>query len=167
MSTILTKVISTALDKIGRRITKIRGMGKDDTRTAFSTAPFGVDSNPPKNMRAIFVNTTTRNESAIVGYINEDLLADVGETRLFSIDGNGNLKTFLWLKNDGKMQLGGDAKHAVRYEDLNSGLQDFKNFLQTELGKISTGIVAGGGTYTPGTVNIDISASKNDNILMS
>lgn len=163
----LTKVISTAFDSIRRLVTKVRIMGNDDTRTAFSLAPYGVDSNPIAGMRAIYADTTNKKDSVIIGYINKDLLAEVGETRLFSTDENGELKTFIWLKNDGKIQLGGDAKHAVRYEDLNSALQNFQTFLQAELGKIATGIVAGGGAYTPGTVNIDISSSKNDNILMS
>jgi len=163
----LTKVISTAFDSVRRLITKVKIMGNGDTRTAFSLAPYGVDSNPIAGMRAIYADTTNKKDSVIIGYINKDLLAAVGETRLFSTDENGQLKTFVWLKNDGTLQLGGDAKHAVRYEDLNSAIQSFQNFLQTELGKIATGITAGGGTYTPGTVDIDITASKNDNILMS
>lgn len=163
----ITKVISTSFDDLQRRIIKVLRKGKSDVQTPMEAVPFGIDSNPIKDMIAVYGQTEEKGKTVIIGYIDKNKLAASGETRLYSTDNNGSLKTYVWLKNDGTMEIGGNTKHMVRYEELNTALQNFKTLMQTELGKIQTGIIAGGGSYTPGSLTIDVSPAKIDNIKTS
>lgn len=160
----ITKFISAELDSVGRRIAKVLRFGKHDTQTGFQSTPYGIDSNPIKGMRAIYSTTAQKGKTVIVGYINVDQLADPGELRLFSTDTNGELKFSIWLKADGTCEVGGNSDNLVRYIPLDQGLQNFKTEIQQELVKIATGIASAGGSYTPGTLSVDISASKIDEI---
>lgn len=156
----ITTIISTAYDSTKRLLVKVRRFGKSDIQTPFQANPFGVDSNPIKGMKAIYSNTSEAGKNVIVGYINEDNLSEAGETRLYSTDENGVLKTYIWLKKNGDILLGGDTGNVVKYTELNLGLQQFKIDMQAELVKIAAGISAGGGSYSPATLSIDIADSK-------
>lgn len=160
----LVKVISTKLQN-GYRLIKHLGMGKDDVQETHYAQPYGTDANPPKAMIALFAQTGSRGESVVVGYINKHQLAAAGEHRIFSTNEDGDeVKFYIHLKADGTCEVGGDAHNAVRYSPLNDALQDFKTAMQAELTAIATGIAAGGGSYSPGTLQIDISAAKIDEI---
>jgi len=160
----ITKVISTSFDIVKRRITKVLKHGKDNVVTGLECAPYGIDSNPIADMRAIYSITEDTGRKVIIGYININQLAGVGETRIYSTDSNGVLKSFIWLKNDGTYQFGGTADNAVRYAPLNTGLQQLVTALQSELALIAAGIATGGGSYTPGTLNLNITGSKINEI---
>lgn len=160
----LVKIISTSFDSLSRRIPKFLRLGLNDVQTANEAAPFGIDSNPISGMIAIYSKTAVKGDEVIIGYLNPNQLAEVGETRLYSTDTSGSLKIFLWLKADGTIQLGGTADNAVRYIPLNQGLQDFKIAMQQELVAIAAGIASAGGSYSPGTLSIDIADSKIDEI---
>lgn len=159
-----TTVISTAYDSAKRLLVKVRRFGKDDIQTPTQANPYGVDSNPIAGMKAIYSATTEAGKNVIVGYINKDHLSDVGETRIFSTDSNGVLKTYVWLKNDGDLLLGGDSDNLVKYSPLNQSMEQLQMFITQQLTLIASGISAGGGSYTPGTLNIDISGSKVDKV---
>lgn len=161
------KVILSNLDSLGRRLVKAYRYGSIDVQTPLQASPYGLDSAPIKDMVAVYSKTDNDDTNVVLGYFNKNLLAQEGEVRLFSTDSNGSLKTYVWVKNDGNIQLGGSADNAVRYSKLNMGLQQFKVDMQAELVKIAAGIVAGGGTYTPATLNIDVSASKINTIKTS
>lgn len=154
------KVIASTLDKLGRRLVKAYRYGVIDVQTPLQANPPGLDSSPIKDMVAVYSKTDEDGTRAIVGYFNKNQVAAEGESRLYSIDANGNLKTYIWLKNTGTMELGGNADNAIRYSPLSSELDNFKTQIQDELVKIATGITTAGGAYTPGTLTIDISASK-------
>lgn len=158
------KIISTELDNLARRLVKFLRFGRDDVQTSLQAGPYGTDSNPIKDMVAIYSETQEKGKTIIVGYINRNQMADAGENRIFSTDSSGNVKTFIWLKNDGTMLVGGDTDNMVRYIPLDSGLQALKDLIQTELTKIATGIAGAGGSYTPGTLSVDISGAKINEI---
>lgn len=120
------KVISTEIDELGRRIVKFFRLGRD-TRTDEEAAPYGIDSNPIKDMIAIHVETGEKGKSAIVGYINKNQLAATGETRIYSTDANGLLKTFIWLKNNGEMEVGGNVDFMVRFSGLAEAFNELKD----------------------------------------
>jgi hypothetical protein len=157
-------VNSTSFDILKRRLVKALRFGKSDTQTPLEVAPYGTDANPIKGMVAIYGSTQVQGQNVVIGYINKEQLAAVGEHRIYSTDSDGGLKFFVWLKNDGTCELGGDADNAVRYSPLSSELTTFKNAIQAELVKIQTAITSVGGVYTPGTLTIDISNSKIDEI---
>ncbi len=121
----LINVISSAIESGFRRI-KIRKYGNGDIQTSRQVSAFGFDSAPPEGMVAVFSETNKKGKSVIIGYLNKSLLAAPGETRIFSIDGDGALSTFIWLKDDGTMQIGGDADFMVRFSDLKTGFDQLK-----------------------------------------
>lgn len=144
-----------------KRILKIQEFG---TKTADEVAPFGVDSSPIENMTAIYSTTSNNSESIILGYINKNQLAEAGETRFFSLDSNGALKAFVWLKKDGKLQLNGDAFTAVRFAPLQAGLNVEVNLINAELAKIAISIGNLGGSYVPAPISLDISNSESPDV---
>jgi hypothetical protein len=153
----LVSVLSTSVDSLKRTVVKFIRMGRDDVRTSLQGAPYGIDHNPIKDMIAIYGETSKNGQTVIVGYINQNAKAGVGELRLFSTDASGTEKMYVWLKANGTLELGGSADNVVKYAALNSALAALQTQIQTELGKIA---IATSGAYVPGVLNINISASK-------
>lgn len=143
-----TKLISTEFDKIKKRIVKVLIYGFNDVRTAPETGPYGVDSNPIAGMEAIYADTAARGKQVIIGYINKNQLADVGEFRIYSTDADGNLKAYAWLHNDGTMDLLGNANHVAQFEGLQSAFNQFRSDFNDLVSKynshIHPGVTAGG-----------------------
>ena len=156
-----SKLDSTTLSDIGKRVLKVLQFG---AKSASESLPFGVDSNPLKGMTAIYGSTSNNGDTVIFGYIQKNQIADVGETRFFSLDADGNLKAFIWLKNDGDIQLNGDDYSSVRFQPLQSGINNKDSLINTELGKIATAIGTLGGTYVPGNISTDISQSESETV---
>lgn len=162
---ILVKILSSAFDELQRRIPKFKRFGNSDIQTAFESGPYGVDSNPIKDMVAVYSETGEKGKTVIVGYINKNQLAEVGETRVYSTDAQGVLKSYMWLKNDGTIEFNGNANNLVRYAPLNSELVAQKELINIELAKIALAINAIVPlSYTPTPINIDISTAKVDEL---
>lgn len=159
----IVKTDSFSLDNLKRRIIKFL-LRATDTQTGRECAPFGVDAGPVKGMQAIYAPTQNRGESVIIGYINTNQLAAVGELHLYSTNSNGTEQFRIKLKNDGNCELGGNADNAVRFAPLKQGLQNHNTQVLAELNKISTAIAALGGIYTVGSVSVDIDNAKLTNI---
>jgi hypothetical protein len=141
------KVISTELDNLQRRVVKILRYGKSDVQTSDQIAPHGIDSNPVKDMIAVYAETGQKGETIIAGYLNRNVLAAAGETRIYSTNTNGELQIYAWLKADGTMELGGNAKHLARFEELKSGFDTLKtdlNDLKTKWNTFATAYIPGG-----------------------
>jgi hypothetical protein len=158
-----SKLAETAIEK-GKRIIKVLQFG---VKTAEECSPFGVDANPLKDMTAIYADTSNNSESVIIGYINKNQIAGPGETRFYSLDSNGGLKAFIWLKDDGSIELNGSTNSAVRYEPLNNSITQAKVDINAELAKISLAIGGLGGVYTVAPIIIDLTSSKNDKVKIS
>jgi len=157
----LSKTKGSILDSIGRRIYKIFEIG---AKTAKECAPFGIDSSVPDEFTAIFAKTSNIGESVVIGYIQRNQLAAVGETRMFSLDPDGNLSAFVWAKNDGSLQLNGDAFTAVRFAALQTALNAEVQLINVELGKIAAGIATAGGSYVVTPITLDISAAESPDV---
>lgn len=123
---ILSRVKSTFFERT-RRIVKALIYGKDDVKTGFEVAPFGTDSNPIAGMVAVYAETSEKGNQVIVGYLNENQLAGTGEHRIYSTDSDGQLKFHIWLKSDGTCEIGGNAKHLARFEELKTGFDQLKS----------------------------------------
>jgi hypothetical protein len=166
MSNILSRVISSTVEE-GWRIVKVLCFGKDDVRTADAVAPYGIDSNPIKDASAVYAPTADMEQAVIIGYLNPSAKAEKGELRLYSTNEAGDEKTYVWLKADGTLLIGGNADNAVRYTPLNAGLQDLKTAINTELGKIQTAITSLGGSYAKLNVSVNISGAKINEVKTS
>ncbi|APZ82884.1 hypothetical protein [Flavobacterium phage FL-1] len=157
----LSKFKSATIDQ-GKRIIKVLTMG--GAATAKEVAPFGIDSQPPPDMSAIYSETANKDEAVLLGYINKSQLAGPGEVRAYAVDGSGNVVSFLWLKNDGNLRLNGDQYNSVRFAPLDQGLANQDQQINTELLKIQTAITALGGTYTPATISTNIDNAESSTV---
>lgn len=167
------KIDSTNTDSLIRRVAKFLRFGKSDIQTALQVAPHGIDSNPVNEMIALYAETGQKGKTVVVGYLNKNVLAEVGETRIFSTDSNGELQTFIWLKADGTMQIGGSTKNMVRFQELETGFNqlktDFNNLVTLFNSHVHTGVTTGGGSSGPpassgSSSNASIADAKIDEI---
>ena len=156
----LSKLKSVAIEQ-GQRILKVMQYGP---KTANECGPFGLDSSPLPEYTAIYSETANAGESLIIGYIQKNQIAQQGEARLFSLDSKGLLKAEIFCKADGTIILNGGGFSAVRYENLNSELQQLKTDMNTELLKVQTAITTLGGTYANVPLNLDLITAKSDTI---
>lgn len=172
----LAKTISTSIDSLKRRVVKILRFGLSDTLTPIQVAPYGVDSVPIKDMVAVYSETSEKGKSVIIGYLNKNALAGVGEYRTFSTDASGVLKFYIWQKANGTCEIGGNTHNLVRYTPLNAGLQTEVGLINQNLNAIAAnlsllnayvnGLVPGTvpTPYVPVAVSLDISAAKINEI---
>lgn len=103
------RVNSTSFNNAKERLIKFLGWGPNDVQSQKEASPYGTDSNPIKGMSAIYAQTANGSESVVIGYINKNQLADVGEHRTYSTDSDGNLKASIWLKKNGKILINADG----------------------------------------------------------
>lgn len=163
MNISISKVVSTTLEK-GYRIIKVLQFGP---KTADQCSSFGDDSNPLKDMTAIFCETAEKGEPVIIGYVQKDQLSAIGEKRIFSLKENGDLSCFVWLKNNEEIHINGDSDNFVKFTPLEQKLLQMVQDLNTELTKIQAGITGVGGVYAPQPISLDISSSKTEKIKTS
>lgn len=159
----IAKIKSSIIEK-GYRIFKVMQFG---AKTADECSPFGDDSNPLKDMSAVFVETSSGGEPVIIGYFNENQIAEIGEKRIFSLKEDGSVSSYIWLKNDGKIFLNGNTHNAVRYLPLKQGIDSKDALINAELVKIATAIGTLGGVYVPAPVNTNIVQARIDEIKTS
>lgn len=157
-----SKFKESSIGQQGRRLLKVFEFG---AKTAKEVSSFGVDSNPNvMDMTAIYAKTSNQSENVVIGYIQTNLLAEPGEIRIFSLDDNGAVKSYVWCKKDGKLELNGNAFTSVRFEALDTALQAEVSKINVELGKISAAITMLGGTYVVSPVSVDISGAKSEDV---
>jgi hypothetical protein len=119
-------VNSTSFNNLKSRFIKFTGWGKNDVKNHIECMPYGLDSNPIKNMVAVYIQNAS-GQLVVTGYINVNQLADVGEFRCYSTDSDGNLKGQVWLKNDGSAQSTQNCSPAVLGDKNKTALTDFYN----------------------------------------
>lgn len=132
------KIDSTLVDNLTRRVVKFLRLGLRDVQTSLQAGPYGSDTNPIANMVAVYAPTDERGKTVILGYINKNQLAQPGEHRIFSTNEDGELQTYLWLKNDGNMAIGGDADNMVRFSELKTGFDQLKTDLNDLIQKYNS-----------------------------
>lgn len=137
----------------GFRVAKVFQFG---AKTATVASAFGDDSNPIKDMIAIYANTSEVGDKVIVGYLNQNHIAAIGEKRIFSLKPNGDLSFAIHLKNDETCEIGGNADNAVRYSKLEEAFNELKNDLNTLIGLYNTHSHAANGTPTASTAEASV-----------
>jgi hypothetical protein len=142
----------------GKRILKVLQYG---AKTASVTGPYGDDSSPLKDMIAIYAPTDESGDAVIMGYINKHQISKPGEKRIFSENPDGSLSCSIHLKANGICEIGEASDFAVRHTPLDTGLQNQNALINAEFAKVALAINAiVPGSYSPGTINIDISNAK-------
>lgn len=160
----LAKYFSSVIEN-GKRIIKSKGIG-GSVMTTKEVAPFGFDSQPLEGMTAIYSDTTNADESVIIGYINKNQLAGIGESRMYSVGGPlGEVQATILCDASGRISLNGNAYNSVRYEPLESGLNGQNVLINAELSKIAIALNSlAPGSYVVNPVSINITAAKSETI---
>ena len=173
MANALVSVVSSALTNAYRRISVnwLGGIVRDRVDDA---TPSGVDASPIKGMTAVFAETSKANNPVIIGYIDKHKLANSGEIRIYSQDDSGELKSYVYCKKDGTININGDANHLTRYEDLKTAFDQLKSDFNALIALFNTHIHSGGtisgstGTIPTGseasTSTADMSAAKTNDL---
>lgn len=151
--------ISNTFKEGAYRILKVLQFG---VKTADECSPFGYDGNPPEDMDAIFAETSANGEPIIIGYIQSQRLANVGESRLYALKQNGDLSTYIWLRENNTIEFGGNDENLVKYSKLKKELNLLEKNLNIELNKISAAIATAGGVYMATNIQINIEDSKTE-----
>lgn len=171
----LVKIISTVIDSLSRRKVKFLRFGNNDVQDVIQAAPYGNDSNPIADMVAVYGSTEEKGKAVIIGYLNVNQIADVGEHRTFATDSDGNVVFSIHQKNDGTCEIGGNTDFMVRFSNLEAGFNELKSDVNSHISDwntFATAYVPGGPTPvgTPPTASTstpttaDISGAKIDEI---
>lgn len=170
---VLTKVLDTT-KKNGRAVIKVMRLSKHDIQTATQAAPFGFNSSPVADYRAVFTDTLKKGVPVVIGYISKFNECKDGESMMYSTNSSGEQQTYIYLNNEGNIEIGGKEDNAVGYAELKKGFdqlkEDFNAFVEKY--NLHTHSVSGAATGAPVTPNIatptdaDISQSKKDKILL-
>lgn len=158
----LTTTLSTAKDNLGRLIQKVRRLGKSDIQTAPVCGPYGVDGNPIADMIAVYAESSVKGQQVIIGYVNKNAVAEVGGLRLFSTNSAGAEQFYVYLRASNNLELGGDARHLARFEELETAFNELKaaynghTHLSTATGTPTSGVSV--------SSSADIAACKITNI---
>lgn len=170
----VVEVISTAFDKLKRLAVQslVSGTiknGYGDVRTPLEVSSYGIDSNPIKGKKAIYITTNTIGYQYILGYIQQDRKSEVGETRVFSTDADGQIQAYIWLKNaDNILELNGNEDNAVlfsKYKEENDKLKATVDELVQKWNAFTVSYVPGGPSVvgTPPTLSTSNVSPNNSN----
>jgi len=164
----IANIISTAINK-GILVVKVLSLGSKDINTLLNVQPYGVDSNPVKDLKGVFAKTIGT-EKLFLGIIRKDSEAQTGQTRIYSED------IEIWLRN-GKIELGGNSNFAVKYTELKQGYDLLVQQVNALIVAYNAHVhpvnalpsptpISSAVTVSQGvSITADISACKNDKIL--
>jgi hypothetical protein len=160
----VAKVISNRILGL-KRLIKFFGLGKDDVQEIIQISPFGIDSVPIKDMVAVYSETSVKGESVLVGYINKSLVAQSGDFRTYSVNSSGEVQFYIWQKNNGTAEIGGNVDNMVRYSPLKDGFDQLRGDLNGFISKFNAHIVeynAFVGVFNSHTQNVIAVGSPTD-----
>ncbi|MDX5583643.1 MAG: hypothetical protein QNK20_01745 [Aureibaculum sp.] len=140
-------------------------LGISDQRKYFSISPFGISFNAPEDTRALTTDSRNADENFVIGVLNSIKPDDLnkGESAIFSTSEDGStLKSFVKLRNDGTMELNGNADNLVGFNDLKIGFdkltEDFNGLVSDYTSHIHTTTATVGASPTPGIITPTTSA---------
>jgi len=168
-----------ASDKNGFRQFVVNCLGGNDQRKYFSISPFGIDSNPPVNTRALTADSSNKDVQFNLGVLNKIKIEDLqpGEPAIFSTSEDGETivsqivlrntgdieinkdisgNATVLIKADGTIDLNGNADNIVGFTELKAGFDTLTSNLNNLITSynahthITTATV--GATPTPGII---------------
>ena len=145
----------------GKRFLKVLQFG---AKTAKESYPFGFDSAPLEDYTAIYADTSNKGESVIIGYINRNQVAKLGEARMYALGSSGELLGYVYARDNGVTEINGGEFSAVRFQNLKNAIYDKDQDINIELQKIAVAIVSLGGSYTPGSIFTNLDSSESSTV---
>jgi len=120
-------IILGKVKEVTSEFIKTHIFGNSDVRTAPQVLPFGIDSKPIKESMALYAETDNKSKAVTLGVITKSDKTNPGELRLSATDENGVEKTYVFLTNDGDIEVGGNDDNLVRYSVLKQEFDKFKS----------------------------------------
>lgn len=136
---------------------QVRLTNQDDIQTIQYINPAGEDSNPAIGSQVIILElgAAFRIAVAVVDKIEPQM--DSGEKKIYSQE-NDAIKAFIDLLASGIINLNGNADFAVRFNALETAIQQLVTDINTALaGKLD-------GAGSAGTLTVDISSAKVEEV---
>lgn len=169
MASALTKIIEPVIDDLKRRTLKVLRFGKSDVKTPLEAMPFGTDAVPLKDMIAVYAPVGVNGKAAIVGYVNQNQLAEPGEHRTYSVNDDHEVQSYIYLKNDGVIDIMAKGIKVVSDgENLNTVLGELVDELKLMNDNIKA-ITVNAGPYLSSTplnsASFDTNKTNLDSIL--
>lgn len=156
----LSKLKSSSIEK-GKRILKVFQFG---AKTAKECGPFGFDGCAPENWTAIYSDTSNKDESVIIGYINKNQLAEAGGSRIYALGSSGEVVGYVYARASGVLELNGSEFSGVRFQNLVQAINAQNSLINSELAKVAASIALLGGSYTPGTISTNLASSESPTV---
>lgn len=160
MDITFAKVKSYTIES-GKRIVKLLQHG---AKTAKEVYPFGFDSQAPEDFTALYMETSNRGESVVVGYVNRKQVAAIGESRMYAVGSSGSVVSFGFARANGNFEINGNQYSAVRFENLQTATNAADLLINAELAKIAAAILMVGGSYIPAPVSTNLTNSKSASV---
>lgn len=146
--------INSFFTEAGVRFAKFLRQGNKDVQSAPVVMPFGDDSQAPRDWMALYGKTDVNGDNVIIGYINKNVVAGSGEKRIYSVKSDNSLSTYIYLKDDETMEIGGNVDYMVRFNKLKDAFNELKGDFNDLVTKFNThthvlSLTAGTGTAAP------------------
>jgi hypothetical protein len=142
-------------------LVKFFRFGKDDVQEVLSASCVGDDSPPIENLRGIYVQTSQVGTPVLVGYINDNQLAQPGEKRIFATDQNGNAILHFYMKSDSTIELGGTGNYAVKFNELKTEFNELKGKFNSFVNSYNLHVHPVSGASTLVTTSLATSSTAN------
>lgn len=109
---------------------QVRISDQKDIQTVELMTPPGDDSIPPIDSRVVILQVSSSWKIAIANQDGISPQSGAGEKRLYSQSG-GSEAAYVYLRDDGKIEINGNADFAVAFNDLKSGFDQLKSNFNT------------------------------------
>jgi hypothetical protein len=161
------------------RVIKVSELSEDDVQTLDAVGAFGEDSNPPKDLRGVSLETGVRGESVILGFYGDFHDTEPGEKKIYSTESDGSaVAAFIKLLTDGTQEFNGSGNFLTKFNELETAFNtlkaDYDNLVTLYNAHIHTTTATVGATAVPGEIapttssgsssTADISGAKAENL---
>jgi len=119
---------------------------------------------PLEGLTAIYSDTSNKDESIIIGYINKNQLAEVGASRMYALGESGEVSGFVYVRASGVIELNGPDFSAVRFQPLQEATDQANSLINAELTKISAAIATLGGSYIVSNITTDLTDTESQTV---
>jgi len=149
------RTITTNRDGTNPRVMlQVQMTNPDDIQTVEYVSLPGQDENPIDGSRVFILEVGESYKIAIAVDDGVTPGMDTGEKRLYSVNDDAVIQAFINILKTGIIEINGDADFAVRFDALNTALQNMLTALNAD-------IASAGGT---GNTTLDISGAKVDEV---
>ena len=147
-----------------RLMLQVQISDSDDIQTVELLNAQGEDNNPIDGAQVVIVDLGSAFKVAIATNDGIAPSMTVGEKKVYSIDGAGDISAFINYLSNGIIELNGNDDFAVRFSALEAAFNQLKDDVDAHTHLYTPGAGTPTQTGTPPASTADISGAKIDNI---